>query len=75
MTSLGRVFLLLGLFFLLLGGILSVAGRLHIPFGRLPGDIAVERGNGRFYFPIATSIIVSLLLTLILNLAFRLWRR
>ena len=34
--------------------------------GRLPGDISIERGNFRFYFPIATSILLSLLLTLLL---------
>jgi hypothetical protein len=41
---------------------------LGVPFGRLPGDIAVRRGNVSFYFPLATSIIVSILLTLILAL-------
>ena len=49
---------------------LSVGPR--IPFlGRLPGDIAVNRGNVHFYFPIVTSLILSALLTLILNLFFR----
>jgi hypothetical protein len=37
---------------------------LGVPLGRLPGDIAVRRGNVSFYFPLATSIIVSILLTL-----------
>jgi hypothetical protein len=41
---------------------------LGVPFGRLPGDIAVRRGNFSFYFPLATSIILSILLTLILAL-------
>jgi hypothetical protein len=36
--------------------------------GRLPGDIRVERGNWRFYFPIATSLLISVILTLLLNL-------
>ena len=38
---------------------------------RLPGDIAIERGNFRFYFPLGTSIVVSLVLTLLLNLFLR----
>ena len=38
---------------------------LGVPFGRLPGDFAVKRGNFSFYFPLATSIILSILLTLL----------
>jgi hypothetical protein len=41
---------------------------LGLPIGRLPGDIVVRRGNFSFYFPLATSIILSILLTLILAL-------
>jgi len=41
---------------------------LGVPFGRLPGDIAVRRGNFSFYLPLATSVIVSILLTLLLAL-------
>lgn len=40
---------------------------LGVPFGRLPGDIAWKRGNVSLYFPIATSIILSIILTLVLN--------
>ena len=55
---------------------LAIAGvgllvMLGVPFGRLPGDIVVRRGNFSFYFPLATSIILSILLTLI----FALFRR
>jgi hypothetical protein len=39
-----------------------------VPIGRLPGDITVRRGNFTFYFPLATSIIASILLTLLLAL-------
>ena len=53
------------------GIILLVAGLLwpwlaKLGLGRLPGDIVIERGNSRFYFPITTSILVSLVLSLIL---------
>lgn len=43
-------------------GLLMMVG---IPFGRLPGDIVYKRGSGTFYFPLATSIVVSLILTLL----------
>jgi hypothetical protein len=38
---------------------------LGVPFGRLPGDIVVRRGNFSFYFPLATSIVLSIILTLL----------
>ena len=38
---------------------------LGVPFGRLPGDIVVRRGNVSFYFPLATSIVLSIILTLL----------
>jgi hypothetical protein len=44
----------------------------RIPFlGKLPGDISVDRGNVHFYFPIATGLLLSVVLTLLLNLFFR----
>jgi uncharacterized protein HemY len=46
-------------------GLLMLAG---IPFGRLPGDIVIRRGNASFYFPLATSIVVSIILTVLLAL-------
>jgi hypothetical protein len=44
-------------------GLLMMAG---IPFGRLPGDIVIRKGSGTFYFPLATSIVLSIILTLLL---------
>ena len=60
----GRILVLLGLGITALG-LLVLAG---VPFGRLPGDIMIRRGSFSFYFPLATSIVVSVLLTLILSL-------
>jgi Protein of unknown function (DUF2905) len=60
---------LLGVVLVVLGGMLWLGGALggKIPFlGRLPGDIHVQRGNWSFYFPLTTSIILSIVLTLIL---------
>jgi hypothetical protein len=59
----GKLLVYLGLGIVALG-LLFMAG---VPFGRLPGDIVVRRGNFSFYFPLATSIILSILLTLILT--------
>ncbi len=46
-------------------GLLMLAG---IPFGRLPGDFTIRRGNTSFYFPLATSVVISVLLTLLFAL-------
>jgi len=67
LSELGRVVLVTGVVLVVVGLLLQFAGR--IPWlGRLPGDIAIERGNFRFYFPIVTCLLVSLLLTLLVRL-------
>jgi hypothetical protein len=71
--TMGKMLILMGLFVLVLGLILTFAPRLRIPFlGRLPGDIRIEREGFSFYFPLATCILLSVLLTLLLNLIARL---
>ena len=56
--------MLLGGVLLVLGALLSFTGRL--PWvGRLPGDVSIERENFRFYFPLATSIVISIILSLL----------
>jgi len=65
MPSLGKSLIVIGLVIALIGVILSLAGRIPW-FGRLPGDIYVKRENFTFYFPLATSIIVSVILSFIL---------
>lgn len=67
MSGLGRTLLLLGAILAVVGVLLLVADRFPATrIGRLPGDISVERGNFRFYFPLATSIVVSVVLSLLL---------
>jgi len=69
MISMGRLFLILGIVFVVLGLILSYSDFFSfLRLGRLPGDIAIKRENFRFYFPITTSILLSLILTLVLYL-------
>ena len=60
----GRLLIIVGLIIAALGGLIT----LGVPFGRLPGDLVVRRGSFTFYFPIVTSIVVSILLTLLFSL-------
>ena len=70
MNELGRLLIVVGILVAVIGVILTLAGRLPW-LGRLPGDIYVQRGNWSFYFPLGTSIVLSLLLTLVLWLVGR----
>ena len=64
MGDLGRMLMIAGGVLLALGALFTVGGR--IPWlGRLPGDIAIERESFRFYFPLGTSILLSILLSLV----------
>ena len=79
-NQIGRLLLWMGLGLALMGGLLLLGTRLvnseRFPWlGKLPGDIRVERKGFSCYFPLATSILVSLVLTLLLNLIARLLRR
>jgi hypothetical protein len=65
MSQLGRLLILAGAVLIALGLLLTLAGRWPW-LGRLPGDIAIEREHFRFYFPLATSLVISLLLTALL---------
>lgn len=69
--SLARYLMLGGIILFLIGGGVYLAAKFGLPLGRLPGDIRIEGENGSFYFPIATSILVSVLLTIVLNLISR----
>jgi len=69
-SFLGKMFLLIGAIFLVVG-LIFVLGAHVFKIGRLPGDILFQKGNFMFFFPIATSIIISLVLTLIINLFLR----
>lgn len=66
----GKMILIFGLFLIVLGGLLMISGKVNF-LGRLPGDIYIQRGNFSFYFPVVTMLLLSLFLTLILNLFFR----
>lgn len=65
--DLGRMLMIVGGVLVILGALFSFGGRLPW-LGRLPGDIVIERENFRFYFPLATSIVVSIILSLLFGL-------
>lgn len=65
--TIGRYLIVLGAGIIVIGIVLVVAGRFPgLRIGRLPGDIYVERDKWRFYFPLATSILLSIILSFIL---------
>ena len=66
MPELGKFLVVLGVVIVVLG-LLLWSGVGSGWLGRLPGDIRIERGNGAFYFPIVTCIIISIVLSLILS--------
>jgi hypothetical protein len=66
MQDLGRMLLVFGILLAVIGGGLMLFGRFH-----LPGDITVKSGNVTVYIPIATSIVLSVVLTVVVNLLFR----
>jgi len=69
--AIGKLLLMLGLATALVGAILLWAPGLLGWFGHLPGDIRIERDNGSFYFPITSMLVISIVLTVIVNLFFR----
>ncbi|AKJ63534.1 DUF2905 domain-containing protein [Kiritimatiella glycovorans] len=75
MKSIATTMILTGGVLLVLGLLMFFAARLPFPFGRLPGDIHVHGRNTTFHFPVVTCIVVSVVLTLILNLLMRIVNR
>ncbi|MBP1775011.1 MAG: uncharacterized protein H6Q86_1017 [candidate division NC10 bacterium] len=65
--SLGKLLIVFGVVLALLGGLLLLVGKFPL-LGRLPGDIVIRRDNWSFYFPLTTSIVISVLLTLLFSL-------
>ena len=70
LTDIGKLLIFFGIILILLGLVFTFAGKIpHL--GKLPGDIAIHKKGWDIYFPIATSLIISLLLTIILNVFIR----
>jgi hypothetical protein len=67
MENIARYLVIGGIVLIVAGVIVFGLAKLNLPLGRLPGDIRIEGQNGSFYFPLTTSILVSVVLTILLN--------
>jgi hypothetical protein len=67
-TDIGKTLVSLGLLIVVVGVVLMLVGRTNLPLGRLPGDMVYRGKNTTFYFPLATSILVSVVLSVVLYL-------
>jgi hypothetical protein len=75
MENIGRFLMIGGIILFVIGGLVFLASKFGIPFGRLPGDIRIERENFSFYFPLASSILISIVLTILFNIITRLMKK
>lgn len=71
MTDIGKILVFFGIVLAAIGLLLLVLGRTNLPIGRLPGDILYRGKHTTFYFPLATSILLSVVLSVILYLISR----
>jgi hypothetical protein len=74
MAETGRLLVMLGVALVVIGGIVILLGRTGFPLGRLPGDFLYRGKNSAFYFPLASSILVSIVLSVVLYMIGRLRR-
>jgi Protein of unknown function (DUF2905) len=65
MNGVGRLLIALGFLLLIAGALLLILGKIGLPLGRLPGDISYRGKNMSVYFPLGTSILLSIVLSLI----------
>ena len=72
MADVGKLLIFLGAIIFIAGIALVLLGRTHVPLGRLPGDIIYRGKNTTFYFPLATSILLSVVLSVVLYVVGRL---
>ena len=75
LSTIGKWLIVAGLVLALVGAGLWLVGKTGLPLGRLPGDIRIERPGFSFYFPLTSSILVSVVLTVLISLVARLFRR
>jgi Protein of unknown function (DUF2905) len=68
LTNAARIFLIIGAVFLVIGGLLYFAGRLNLPLGKLPGDFTFQGKGYTCFIPVATFLILSILLSIILTI-------
>jgi len=74
MGDLGRMLVFVGGLLLVVGLVIILAGKVNLPIGRLPGDIVYRSKHTTFYFPLMTSILLSVVLSLVLYVVNRMHR-
>jgi len=74
LTQLGRLVMFAGLVVVAVGAVLWLTGKVGLPLGRLPGDVNLHGERWSFYLPITTCILLSVLLTVVVNLVIRMFR-
>ena len=74
MVEMGRLLIILGVALVVIGGVVMLLGRTGLPLGRLPGDFLYRGKNTTFYFPLASSILISVVLSIVLFLIGRMKR-
>jgi len=74
MPDVGRMLVILGVTLVVIGGIVMLLGRTGLPLGRLPGDIVYRGKSSTFYFPLASCILISVVISIVLFLMGRLKR-
>jgi hypothetical protein len=74
MAELGRMLVILGVALVVIGGIVILLGRTGLPLGRLPGDVVYRGKNSTFYFPLASSILISVVISVVVFLIGRMKR-
>ena len=67
MENTARMVIFAGICLVIVGGLMYGLSKFNLPFGNLPGDIHIEGKNGSFHFPVVTSILVSIVLTIVIN--------
>src|SRR5512145_3293411 len=75
MDNIGRFLMIGGIVLFVVGGLVFLAAKVGIPFGRLPGDIRIERDGFSFYFPLGSSILISIVFTIVINVVLRLLKK
>lgn len=71
MNQIARGIFILGVVLIVISGLVYLAGKANLPLGRLPGDIRYQSGNVTCFFPLATMVLLSVLLTIVLNVIAR----
>jgi hypothetical protein len=75
MTHIGKILIIASLSLLCIGGLFLLLGKTGLPFGKLPGDINISSKKIDFHFPLVTSLIISAMLTVIINIVLWLIRK